>query len=158
MAEVWLPIDGYKYEISDRGRVRNSTTERVLKLAPFSNCYLGVNLGQGKRHLVHRLVAKAFVPGYVEGLDVNHKDGDRANNVPTNLEWCTRSENIAHGYRELPRKRHAKALPVAVKGQGFVALFPDQSALARLLNVRPGSVASALLNNHRVKGCEVAYV
>lgn len=158
MSEIWLPIDGYQYEVSDRGRIRNAINARVLKLIPFTNRYLGVNLGKGKRHLVHRLVARAFVPGFVDGLDVNHKDGDRANNAPTNLEWCTRSENVAHSYRELPRKRHAKALPVAVKGPGFVALFPDQSALARLLNVRPGSVASALLNNHRVKGCEVAYV
>lgn len=45
---------------------------------------------------VHRLVALVFVPGYLDGLEVNHKDSDRSNNVCTNLEWVTRSQNHKH--------------------------------------------------------------
>lgn len=54
---------------------------------------------------VHRLVAKAFVPGYREGLVVNHIDGVRHNNHYKNLEWVTQAENVCHGFKlKLNRK------------------------------------------------------
>lgn len=48
-----------------------------------------------KRHkfLVHRLVAKAFVPGYEDGLTVNHINGNKLDNRITNLEWVTLADN-----------------------------------------------------------------
>lgn len=45
---------------------------------------------------MHGLVARAFVPGYKEGLQVNHKDGNKTNNAATNLEWVTPKENTRH--------------------------------------------------------------
>lgn len=51
-----------------------------------------------KRYFVHRLVAFYFVPGYQEDLVVNHIDGDKSNNLFTNLEWVTRSENDLHAF------------------------------------------------------------
>lgn len=172
----WRPIaDNPGYEVSDAGLVRsvarviekrnrlgttvtNSLQGKILSTPMFSNKYLGVVLGRGSKcHLVHRLVARAFCEGYSENLDVNHKNGVRGDNRAENLEWVTRGDNPRHSHRVLGRKRHALAKPVVVKGSGFVMRFNHQSELARLLNVRPGSVASALINNHKVKGCEVAY-
>ncbi len=157
----WRYIAGFegRYEVSEAGHVRNSVTEKVLKPVVCTNGYLRVSLGRfSPNNLVHRLVARAFVEGYSEHLDVNHKNGVRADNRAENLEWVTRSENITHSHRVPGRKRHALARPVAVKGSGFVMVFCDQSALARLLGVVPGSVASAINRNHKVKGCEVSYV
>ena len=53
---------------------------------------------RGKKHYVHRLVAQAFLepPPSEKHTEVNHIDGDRANNRPDNLKWVTPSERIRH--------------------------------------------------------------
>jgi ribosomal protein L24E len=47
---------------------------------------------------IHRLVAQAFIENCDEKDFVNHKDLDKTNNNPSNLEWVTHSENIIHMY------------------------------------------------------------
>ena len=56
--------------------------------------------GKQKSVLVHRLILKTFKPcNNMENLDVNHINGDKTDNRLINLEWCTRSENIKHSYK-----------------------------------------------------------
>lgn len=43
----------------------------------------------------------------MEGLEVNHIDGNKLNNNLDNLEWCSTSENQQHAFRlglQKPRK------------------------------------------------------
>jgi hypothetical protein len=56
-----------------------------------------------RRFYVHRLVAEAFLEGFLPGLEVNHRDFNRGNNRLNNLEMCTRKENLA--YSSHRRKR-----------------------------------------------------
>lgn len=53
---------------------------------------------------IHRLIGKAFIPNPKALLCMNHKDGNKLNNMPSNLEWCDKSHNNKHAYRSGLRK------------------------------------------------------
>lgn len=111
--ELWKDIKGYEgiYQVSNLGRVKSLDRECIMKngikrkvlgrilvqsLDGKKN-YLQVNLslnGKSKVFLVHRLVAITFINGYKYGMDVDHIDGNKRNNVINNLRWVNRSENM----------------------------------------------------------------
>lgn len=75
---------------------------KILKPAKSIDGYLKTMLlgDDGKYHTttVHKLVACAFIGEKTKGFEVNHKDGNKTNNKPDNLEYVSRSENIKHAY------------------------------------------------------------
>jgi hypothetical protein len=130
--EQWRPVVGYErlYEVSDRGRVRS--VNRIIR--GVSNCsrlrhgvvrrphtnqdgYLRIELwreNRGRKIFVHRLVLEAFIGAPpTADHEGNHKDGNRANNVLSNLEWLTPEQNVQHAYQVLGRKaaRHPDFWP-----------------------------------------------
>jgi hypothetical protein len=69
---------------------------------PTGRGYYWVGLYNGTecaRSLIHRVVAKVFIPNPHGKPHVNHLDGNPANNAVANLEWCTQSENVQHAIR-----------------------------------------------------------
>ncbi|MGU3496363.1 HNH endonuclease [Xanthobacteraceae bacterium A53D] len=109
MIEEWRPVDDWPdYEVSSHGRVRRTTswgraTAGAVRKPVFISGYAAVTLthrsGRRKMMLIHRLVAKAFLPSPpLPRMEVNHKDADRANPRAHNLEWVTPSQNRRHGY------------------------------------------------------------
>jgi len=113
----WKDAVGYEgiYEVSSCGQVRShkdKTTyserhgvrewkQRTLKQKISKDNTCRVSLYKNKKErtwLVHRLVAKAFIP-MVEGKEyINHIDGSRLNNSIENLEWCNHTENNNHAF------------------------------------------------------------
>ena len=102
--ELWAIIDeNNNYEVSTYGRVRRISTGKILKGGNHKR-YITVALhsnGIRSDRYVHRLVAQAFIPNDnpEEKKYVNHLDHNIQNNYVENLEWCTPSENIMHGWK-----------------------------------------------------------
>ena len=65
--------------------------------------YVLTNIDKKKKHIMQHIISATL---YVEGRtkeknEVNHKDGVRNNNHPSNLEWSTHKDNIIHSYKYL---------------------------------------------------------
>lgn len=119
--EVWKAVEGYEnlYQVSNLGNVKSLDREvtyssgvvtlhkgKTLK-QDTARGYKRVTLsenGKTKRFQVHRLVAMHFVENPEDKPHVNHLDGNKANNVVDNLEWCTASENEQHSFKVLGKK------------------------------------------------------
>lgn len=119
--ERWVPVKGVApYEVSSEGRIRNTKTGRIIKTSINASGYEQVCLRSNKKQVtkrVHRLVADSFYDGDHESYDVNHIDGDKQNNRISNLEFCTRQENIRHAF-DTGLKRPSRMIGVRVMETG----------------------------------------
>lgn len=87
-----------------RGGAHNWQVRPGKVLSPWkgANGYLYVSikmLDKRPKFLVSRLVASAFCEGFLPELTVNHIDGNKENNLPSNLEWVTKEDNTRHEWR-----------------------------------------------------------
>jgi len=91
----FINLRGYKSKSGNTGGNSDGYRSVHLKLEGFNKPHTGTR--------IHRLVAAVFIPRpdhlkdrpYHE-LEVNHIVGIKNNNDFTNLEWCTRKENVEH--------------------------------------------------------------
>jgi HNH endonuclease len=105
----------FDYYVLENGEVINHRTGRTLKASSDSTCHYPRVYLNGRRVLVHRIVAEAFVPLgkpsasisdeewgitpasvkqlIMKTMLVNHIDHDKENYHPSNLEWVTAEEN-----------------------------------------------------------------
>jgi hypothetical protein len=71
---------------------------------------VGLQINKKKKmFFVHRLVAEYFISPKKDNLQVNHIDGNKANNDFRNLEWVTPSQNTKHAYNNGLNKNVIKA-------------------------------------------------
>jgi hypothetical protein len=105
MKEIWKDIIGYEgyYQVSDLGNVkglkRNKIKSPTLNNWGYQISSLTKPNTKPKSVLVHRLVAIAFISNPENKEQVNHIDGDKANNCVYNLEWCNQFENMQHAFK-----------------------------------------------------------
>ena len=142
--ELWLecihprngePIHGRC--VSSLGRVRDSRAI-ISHGAETSEGYRRVQWSQ-TTHLVHRLVARAFIgPSPSPDHVVNHKDGIAWNNRVDNLEYVTQSETSLHSWADRSKERRA-GCSKPIMGRKLLSdiwfTFPSAAAAARCVGV-----------------------
>lgn len=76
-----------------------------------------------RSHAVHRMIAETFIPNPENKKEVNHIDGNPANNDVSNLEWCTRRENMmsAETHDGISRK----VLQISCDDDSVIAEWPS---------------------------------
>lgn len=165
--EIWKDIAGYegKYQVSNFGRVKRLSkvvrsrggfrTLTTKLLSPQTNkkknFYYFIRLyknGISKPFFIHRLVANAFIPNPQKLPQVNHKDGDKRNNVVENLEWCTASENVRHAFNNgfaTPTISHYRGVKAfRLIDNSFVGEFKSQHEAAKVLKLNVAHICSVL--------------
>lgn len=168
--EVWRPIPEWEqfYEASSCGRIRRigpkhsigrGKSSGVLTPWKASFGYLYVGLfrhGKRTKSSVHRLVAAAFLGRLPRGLNTNHKNGDKSDNAPDNLEYITAGENIKHAFRlGLNRGSSKVTLEVLSTIRARLAASPPrgtQSAIAREYGLSVSYVSAVAKNQVRRNG------
>lgn len=174
MEEIWKPIPGYEglYELSNIGRLKSLpkiihdfgihkkviTKEKIRKYPrPTKNGYRSYALTKDKiRHTgyVHKLLALCFLENDdpQNKTQVNHIDGDKTNDVLSNLEWCTPGENQKHAWDTNLRKRflqkdHPKSKQVINTITGEI--YDSIKALSILINVKHSTLRSQLNGSYK---------
>ena len=156
-------IEGFEdYLIFSAGKVYSLKRKKYLK--PFNNThgYYHVRLCKSGKPIykyMARLVAQAFIPNPDNKPEVNHKDGIKANNDISNLEWVTHSENMLHafatGLKEKTPNTGRPEIPINVydytTGQ-FLSFHPSQSDAARMHGLFQGNISQVLLGKRKQAG------
>lgn len=187
MEEIFRTIEGFdKYQISNLGRIISNVGKSSKFLKPQTDAigyqhvrlypddfrfgsYGGTRGKRPKLEKIHRLVATAFIPkpSDEDVWQVNHKDGDKLNNVVDNLEWITAAENMKHSW-ELGLRDNAadKAALKRYKGvklirpDGTVEYYQSRKHIVLATGIPHATLRSRItdgkvVSKGRMKGCRV---
>ena len=109
--DYFIDNDGnvFSNKLIGKSKIKRNFKQLKTKMC---NGYKIIQLHKDKKHkncFIHRLVALTFI-GQPSSPDlvVNHKDGNKLNNTPENLEWVTHRENSQHYWQNLATDRLIK--------------------------------------------------
>lgn len=166
--EEWRDVSINKqYEVSNLGRVRNKRTGHISDDRN-NDGYPRVSLrieGRMKPYLIHRLVAKAFIPNPENKPMVDHINRVKGDNRVSNLRWATPSENARnyHTYYDEPPLlqmmaeegpwRNGKSNPYIgrIENVNTGEVYSSVGEAARLLNVSPSGIYRAIVAKKEIK-------
>lgn len=138
---VDIPGWAFRYQINLRGEIFDKKSGKG-KTGFLTNGYLYTDLytqeGKPVRKGIHRLIALTFLrhPIDCDHLVINHKDGNPLNNVLSNLEWCTYSDNISHAYETGLREENVAVIAKST-ATGKCYEFRSFGEAARFIGATP---------------------
>ena len=160
--EQWLNIKGYnldnRFQVSNKGRIRNTKTGRIRKLTSSKGGYLYVSLREHiKPYKVHSLrvnvlVARAFLDNYYKGCEVDHINKVVTDNRVENLRCISKKENLKNRQptKHKNQSLHKCTLVNTITNEKLD--FNSHSLLAEYLNISRQSVYQDIKHNWLIKG------
>src|SRR5574343_2110631 len=142
-----------RFSVSNFGRIRCNSNGKIRLGNPTTTSpylYISIRVNGRSRHFsVHRLVAMAFIPYPDNKPQVNHIDGNKQNNLASNLEWATQSENMQHCYDSGLKKYR----PLHYKGK--TGAEHNRSKAVKCSN---GIVYGSISEASRITNCSISGV
>lgn len=151
--EHWKYFRDTVYQISDKGRVKNSKTGRIIDGTLLDCGYRRVEIkfenGQSKRFLIHLLVYECFVsPNFDE---INHINGNKTDNRVENLESVIHQENMIKACYETNAWNFRRVAQYDKEGN-FIREYANASEAGRAMGILPSSMRNCIrLRNGRHK-------
>ena len=94
-----ITVNGIDITVHSDGSVTKPYHSKTVRtFGTNANGYKLTKVG-GKSFQIHRLIAKAFLPDFLDLPQVDHIDGDRSNNDSSNLRMATNLRN-GQGFNE----------------------------------------------------------
>ena len=153
--EEWkdIPSDIIKgtkgYKISNYGRVKNHKG-RITEGSNHESGYLWACI-YPHSYLLHRLVAKVFIPNPENKEQVNHIDGNKQNARVNNLEWCSNTENQINKINSGLSNTTKKIVQYDIQ-MNKINEFTSQVEAAKQLKICDTSISKCCLNKQRTAG------
>ena len=128
----------------------NVFNERRQTITPYlgTDGYMHIRRRDGEKIIymrLHQLIAKLYVPNPNGYSYVNHIDSNKTNNLPSNLEWCTNSQNVYHGWHSGNRTHHNNTHVTVYTSEGlYVNTYTSIRKLSEDLNLDRHKVARIL--------------
>lgn len=127
--ELWKQIPfAHLYEVSTLGNIRNKETkkvkrppniEKLKKIQSRVRYGLKTNVKTNKSGIkgfyLHRIIAETFLENPNNYKEVNHIDGNPYNNILSNVEWCSRKENMKQFNSQKNRPSHTRMVQIINK-------------------------------------------
>lgn len=161
---IIAPINGFPdYFISTTGDVYSWKNKKkgLHKMKPWIDSqgrYLQIGLvdpnGKVQKLLVHRLVAITFIPNPDQLPEVNHKDKNTQNPDVSNLEWCTRRDNLYDSYKTMSPVRNFRTCKLYRDGE-LVDNFQSIREASRFANKQFGVSFTSMQKYLKCKNCKI---
>jgi hypothetical protein len=142
--EIWKKIPfADLYEVSSLGNIRNINTkiekkspniEKLKKKQTRVRYGLKTNTRGNKGFYIHRIIAQTFLENPNNYKEVNHIDGNPYNNILSNIEWCSRKENMKQFNKQKDRPSKIRIVQIINKETNEIEKELKLTDVAEYLN------------------------
>lgn len=145
--ERWERLEGYdNVLVSNIGRVQVDGKLKKQKLNKDGYYVVGIENNEKSWKLVHRLVAKAFVPNPDNLPVIDHINGSKTDNRACNLRWCTTAQNTQWAYDSgliVANSKTTMALALNVETRE-ATIYRSQADMAQQLGISTSEIANSI--------------